>query len=152
VVEDRKLKDKTPESFAHVFQTKVRPALVLARTLRPESLKFLAFFSSVSGRVGNAGQADYSAANECLNKLAAHLDREWPCRVVAMNWGPWDCGLISDALRAAYTERGIRLIPPGAGSRACIDELRLRDTRAPEVVLACDARRIVDGGERPPDA
>jgi hypothetical protein len=68
-----------------------------------------------------------------------------------MNWGPWDGGLISEALRAAYTQRGIKLIPPSAGSRACIDELRLRDARAPEVVLACDARRIVDGG-RLPDA
>jgi NAD(P)-dependent dehydrogenase (short-subunit alcohol dehydrogenase family) len=58
VVEDRRLKDKTPESFAHVFQTKVRPAMVLAQALRPESLKFLAFFSSLSGRVGNAGQLD----------------------------------------------------------------------------------------------
>ncbi|HXV77905.1 MAG TPA: SDR family NAD(P)-dependent oxidoreductase, partial [Candidatus Polarisedimenticolaceae bacterium] len=98
VVEDRRLRDKTAESFARVFQTKVRPAMVLAGALRPESLQFLVFFSSVSGRFGNAGQADYSAANECLNKLAAHLDRVWSARVVAMNWGPWDCGLISEAL------------------------------------------------------
>jgi NAD(P)-dependent dehydrogenase (short-subunit alcohol dehydrogenase family) len=146
VVEDRWLKDKTPESFERVFQTKVKPAMVLARVLRPAGLKFLSFFSSVSGRFGNAGQADYSAANECLNKLAVHLDREWPGRVVAMNWGPWDCGLISDALRTAYTQRGIELIPVVAGSQAFIEELSRGDARAPEVVLACNARGLAHAG------
>jgi len=147
VVEDKRLRDKTPESFARVFQTKVRPAMILARHLRPESLRFLAFFSSVSARFGNAGQADYSAANECLNKLAAHLDREWPGRVVAMNWGPWDCGLISDALRSAYRQRGIELISPSAGSRAFMDELTLRTSGAPEVVLARNARQMARAGD-----
>ena len=142
VVEDRRLKDKTTESFERVFQTKVLSAMVLARTLRPEKLKFLAFFSSLSGRFGNAGQADYSAANECLNKLADHLDREWPGRVVAMNWGPWDGGLMSEALRKAYVQRGFDLISTLAGSRAFLAELSRCDTNAPEVVLACNAREI----------
>jgi hypothetical protein len=59
--------------------------------------------------------------------------------------------LISDALRAAYRERGIELIPPIAGSRAFIDELRLRDTRAPEVVLACNAREMARVSDETPD-
>jgi NAD(P)-dependent dehydrogenase (short-subunit alcohol dehydrogenase family) len=152
VVEDKRLRDKTIESFERVFQTKVQSALVLARTLRPEQLKFLAFFSSLSGRFGNAGQSDYSAANECLNKLADHLDHEWPCRVVAMNWGPWDGGLISEALRKAYVQRGIDLISTLAGSKAFFAELGRREANAPEVVLACNAREIGRADAGLPDA
>ncbi len=142
VIEDRRLRDKTSESLARVFETKVNGGLILARKLRPEKLKFLVLFSSVSGRFGNAGQADYSAANEFLNKLASHLNREWPGRVVAINWGPWDAGMISDELRSAYRERGIQLIPAAAGARSLLEELRLGKTADAEVVLACSARRI----------
>src|SRR5262249_47819771 len=73
VIDDRLLQDKTAESLTRVFTTKVSGALTLARKLRPEGLKFLAFFSSVAARIGNRGQGDYSAANEFLNKLADDL-------------------------------------------------------------------------------
>jgi NAD(P)-dependent dehydrogenase (short-subunit alcohol dehydrogenase family) len=87
---DSLLVGKSPEHFDRTFDTKVKPALVLMRELQPETLKFLAFFSSVSARWGNVGQTDYAAANEVLNKLASKLDREWPARVVSIAWGPWD--------------------------------------------------------------
>jgi malonyl CoA-acyl carrier protein transacylase/NAD(P)-dependent dehydrogenase (short-subunit alcohol dehydrogenase family) len=144
VVEDRWLRDKTPESLARVFETKANAAQILARKLRPEGLRFLVFFSSVSGRFGNAGQADYSAANEYLNKLADHLDREWPGRVVAVNWGPWESGMVSDGLRLAYAHRGIRLIEAEAGARALLAELGQVDSRVPEVILTCSPDRIAE--------
>jgi NAD(P)-dependent dehydrogenase (short-subunit alcohol dehydrogenase family) len=146
VIEDHWIRNKSAESFARVFDTKVRSALVLARTLRPEGLEFLGFFSSVSARFGNAGQVDYSAANEVLNKLADHLDRDWPGRVVSINWGPWDAGMVSDGLRAAYAERGIGLIPPPLGGRAFLEEIRRREEHASEVVLACNIRRLARAG------
>ncbi|MFV1957973.1 MAG: SDR family NAD(P)-dependent oxidoreductase, partial [Planctomycetota bacterium] len=146
VIEDRRLADKTSESFARVFETKVRPALVLARRLRPQGLAFLVFFSSVSGRFGNAGQVDYSAANEVLNKLADDLDRSWPGRVVSINWGPWDAGMLSEGLREAYRRRGIGLIEPEAGAAAFLDELARTAPGASEVVLACDVGRIEGAG------
>ncbi len=149
VVEDRRIEDKTAASCARVFDTKVRPALVLARRLDPERLRFLAFFSSVSGRFGNAGQADYSAANEVLNKLAADLDRRWPARVVAINWGPWDGGMLSDGLRRVYRERGIGLIDPADGSEAFLDEIRRTTERSPEVVWAVGAPALARGGTTP---
>jgi len=90
ILGDSLLQGKSPERFDRIFDTKVKPALTLARILQPESLRFLAFFSSVAARFGNAGQTDYAAANEFLNKLARKLDHEWPARVVAVGWGPWD--------------------------------------------------------------
>jgi NAD(P)-dependent dehydrogenase (short-subunit alcohol dehydrogenase family) len=78
VIEDKLLRDKTPESFDRVFGTKVDSALTLARRLDPARLKFFALFASITSRYGNRGQSDYAAANEVLSKLACDLDRKWP--------------------------------------------------------------------------
>ena len=142
VIEDKLIRDKTPESFANVFTTKVNSAVTLTRKLRSDSLKFLIFFSSVSGRFGNVGQSDYSAANEYLNKLAQHLDQSWPGRVVSINWGPWDAGMVSDQLRELYKARDIDLIPMAEGVRFFISELQLHGQNPPEVVITCSAKQI----------
>jgi len=124
VIEDKLIADKTPESFDRTFDTKADSAFLLARKLRPESLGHLIFFSSVSGVFGNRGQGDYAAANEVLCGLAARLDAEWPARVVAINWGPWDsAGMVSPVLRRQFEERGIDLIPPALGLRRLEEEL-----------------------------
>jgi NAD(P)-dependent dehydrogenase (short-subunit alcohol dehydrogenase family) len=149
VIEDKLIADKTPESFSRVFGTKVESALVLCQQLRPESLKFLAFFSSVSGRLGNLGQADYAAANEVLNKCAAATatgrwfdGRPWNGRAVAINWGPWDAGMISDELRKLYAARSIGLIPLDEGVDAFMNELQFAGPA--EVVLASWPASMVD--------
>jgi acyl transferase domain-containing protein/NAD(P)H-dependent flavin oxidoreductase YrpB (nitropropane dioxygenase family)/NAD(P)-dependent dehydrogenase (short-subunit alcohol dehydrogenase family) len=124
VIEDKLLDDKSPESFTRVLETKLTGAFVLSQKLRPESLKHLAFFSSVAGRFGNRGQCDYAAANEVLNKLARHLNARWPARVVALNWGPWEMkGMVSAEVRRQFAERGVGLLDPVCGSRALVDEL-----------------------------
>jgi acyl transferase domain-containing protein len=124
-IEDKLVEDKDPVSFARVVATKVVPAQVLVERLRSESLQFLVFFSSVSARFGNRGQGDYAAANEALNKLANVLDRSWPARVVAMNWGPWrSTGMVSPEVLQQFEARGVTLIPVQAGRRAFLDEVR----------------------------
>jgi NAD(P)-dependent dehydrogenase (short-subunit alcohol dehydrogenase family) len=124
VIEDKLIRDKVPDSFDRVFDTKVDSAFVLSRKLRPEHLRFLVFFSSVAGRFGNRGQGDYAAANEVLNKLAVTLDREWPCRVVAINWGPWDTeGMVSAEVRKQFAERGVQVISPAIGLRRLEEEI-----------------------------
>lgn len=135
IIEDKRIRDKTTASFANVFRTKVDSALTLARTLRPDRLRFLVFFGSVSGRFGNVGQVDYSAANEVLNKLADHLASRWAARVVCINWGPWESGMVGDELRRLYASRGIELIAVPDGTRAFLDELRVPDGSA-EVVIS----------------
>lgn len=148
IIEDKFIADKTPESFARVFGTKVDAVLTLAAHLRPESLRFIAFFSSVSGRFGNVGQSDYSAANEVLNKCAAAADgrwfdgRPWAGRAVAVNWGPWDAGMISDELRKLYASRDIGLIPLDEGVAAFVEELSF--VGPPEVVLASWSAELID--------
>jgi NAD(P)-dependent dehydrogenase (short-subunit alcohol dehydrogenase family) len=142
VIDDKRIADKTPASFAEVFRTKVDSAYTLARKLRPEELKFLVFFGSVSGRFGNVGQVDYSAANEVLNKLTNQLARTWPARVVCINWGPWDGGMVSPELRTLYAAKGIELIPVEEGVRALQNELRLPDHPSAEVVISCSVEQM----------
>jgi NAD(P)-dependent dehydrogenase (short-subunit alcohol dehydrogenase family) len=139
VIEDQRLVDKEPASFARVFSTKADSAVVLAQKLRPEGLKFLAFLSSVAGRFGNAGQVDYSAANEYLNKLACHLNRQWPGRVVALNWGPWNGGMVSPELARLMTARSVGLIAPEQGAKAFLEEIRCGDKSQAEVVIVAEA-------------
>ena len=124
VIEDRLIADKTPESFDRVVQTKADSAFVLSRVLRPDQLKVFALMSSVTATFGNRGQFDYAAANGVLNGFAARLSAEWPGRVVALNWGPWDgAGMASPEVRRQFLERGIEPIPPAAGVEAAIVEL-----------------------------
>jgi len=144
VIEDKLMRDKTQESYAKVFSTKVDSAVILAKKLRPESLKFCVFFSSIAGRFGNVGQSDYSAGNEFLNKLAQDLDRRWPGRVVAVNWGPWDAGMVSDELRKIYESRRMYLIPVADGVSRMEQELRMNGQARPEVLISCSVPVMVE--------
>ena len=124
IQEDALLAGKSVESFDRVYDTKVAPALALARTLRPEALRFLVFFSSVAARWGYAGGTDYAAANEVLNKLAGKLDREWPARVVSIGWGPWgEVGMATRYPPELMMQHGFAFIPPRVGCDLFLREL-----------------------------
>lgn len=141
IIEDKLVQDKSVESFERVLQTKTRSAFVLSRCLRPESLRFAVFFSSVAGRFGNRGQGDYAAANEVVNKLAVRLDRRWPTRVCSINWAPWDKrGMVSPELKREFMERGVGLLDPPAGRRALWEEIQQPRTAPPEVVVAASTQ------------
>jgi NAD(P)-dependent dehydrogenase (short-subunit alcohol dehydrogenase family) len=136
VIEDKLLRDKTPESFDRVFGTKVDSALTLARVLRPEKLKFFMLFASITSRYGNRGQSDYAAANEVLSKLACDLDRRWPGRVVSIAWGPWaQVGMVAD-LEKHLVARGLKLIEPEVGANFAVDEVIYGAKGEPEVLIA----------------
>jgi acyl transferase domain-containing protein len=142
VIQDKLIRDKTPESFDRVFGTKVDSALILSRHLRPESLRFCLFFASVAGRFGNRGQSDYAAANEVLTKLAAALDRRWPGRVASVVWGPWSSiGMVAE-LEAHLGQRGLQMIPPEVGPLFLVEELTHGRKGEVEVVIAGDVGQL----------
>ncbi|MEQ8787393.1 MAG: SDR family NAD(P)-dependent oxidoreductase [Pirellulaceae bacterium] len=143
VIEDKLVKDKTPESFDRVFGTKTDSAMILAEHLDPQRLKFLVFFASIASRYGNRGQSDYAAANEVLSKLAWQLDRKWPCRVVSIAWGPWSgLGMVSD-LEKHLTARGLKLISPTEGPQFLLDEINHGAKGQSEVMVAGGAENVV---------
>ena len=81
--------------------------------------------------------------------IPRHLDHEWPGRVVSINWGPWDGGMISDGLHTAYATRGIELIRAEDGARSLLEELCRDAAGEAEVVLTCTPERVARFDEPP---
>jgi len=135
-LEDRLIKDKKPEQFEKVFDTKVKGLKVLLEATRQDDLKYIICFSSVAARQGNKGQADYAMANEVLNKIAQQeaVTRN-DCKVIAFNWGPWDGGMVSPALKREFARNHIDLIPIDTGSMCMVREMIEDKTSPVEVVI-----------------
>jgi acyl transferase domain-containing protein/NAD(P)H-dependent flavin oxidoreductase YrpB (nitropropane dioxygenase family)/NAD(P)-dependent dehydrogenase (short-subunit alcohol dehydrogenase family) len=138
IIEDKLVREKSPESFDRVLQPKISGALTLARHLQPASLKFLVFYSSVAARRGSRGQTDYAAANEALNKMAVYLNACWPARVASINWGPWESGsgMVSAALQQSFEKAGVHVIRRPSGRLALAQELLYGRKQDAEVILA----------------
>ncbi|MBI9092755.1 MAG: SDR family oxidoreductase [Desulfobacterium sp.] len=134
VLEDRFIMDKNEAQFSRVFDTKVRGLENLLKATQGDTLKHLVLFSSIAARTGNRGQVDYAMANEVLNKTAqAQARTRKGCRVVAVNWGPWEGGMVTPLLKNKFQQMGIDLVPLKGGAQSLIDEM---ETRAPvEVVI-----------------
>jgi acyl transferase domain-containing protein/NAD(P)H-dependent flavin oxidoreductase YrpB (nitropropane dioxygenase family) len=147
VLEDKLIRDKTPESFARVFGTKVAGAWTLADKLRRD-VKFVVMFASISGTFGNRGQVDYAAANDALDKLALALSRKVDGRVVSIAWGPWaGAGMVSPVLAREYARRGIELIDAARGVDALIAELASGATDGQVILTAAEPRALVQRAE-----
>ena len=143
VLEDRLIVDKKPEQFERVFETKVKGLENLLTATSQDPLRHLVLFSSVTARMGNRGQADYAMANEALNKIAQRFAVHHPhCRVKAVNWGPWEGGMVSAALIQEFHRRGIELISIASGTRHLIAEMCRSDDPSVEVVVGASVSGV----------
>ena len=75
-------------SLRAVFGPKAVGALLLQCALQPMPLAACTMFSSIAALFYGASQANYAAANSCLDTLAL-VRRESGLRAVSMQWGPW---------------------------------------------------------------
>ncbi|MEA2079607.1 MAG: SDR family NAD(P)-dependent oxidoreductase, partial [Pseudomonadota bacterium] len=130
IIEDKAIKDKTPESWSRVVDTKVDGLFLISRHTRADLLKFLIVFGSVAGRYGNSGQSDYSTANELMNRLACQLHSRWDGRVKigVLNWGPWAAtrygkGMVTPETERKFAEKGVRLVSPEVGQQLFLGEI-----------------------------
>ncbi len=150
ILQDRLIVEKSAEQFQTVYDTKIKGLHSLLAALQNDDLRYLVLFSSVSARMGNQGQADYAMANEALNKIAAQQAGLRPqCKVVAINWGPWDGGMVTPALKRSFEGNGIRLIPIDQGAAAMVAEMGAPRDACVEVVIGGPLRpesdqRLVD--------
>jgi NAD(P)-dependent dehydrogenase (short-subunit alcohol dehydrogenase family)/acyl carrier protein len=137
VLADRRIEDLTDEQFQYVYSTKVTGLRNLLAATEKDPIKAIVLFSSSTGRFGRTGQIAYAAANEVLNKTAQRLKRTRPdCRTVAINWGPWQGGMVTPALAKVFEQEGIGLIPYAEGGETLFRELASSDGPAEVVVLA----------------
>ncbi len=141
VLADKKIVDKTDDQFRQVFSTKVEGLRALLQATRQDPLSYLCIFSSIAARFGNAGQCDYSMANEVLNKIAQveQQSRGDSCLVKSFNWGPWDGGMVTAALKRHFTSQGVSVIPQQAGAELFWRELAGLDRSSVELVVSATA-------------
>jgi NAD(P)-dependent dehydrogenase (short-subunit alcohol dehydrogenase family) len=141
VIEDRIIAEKTPESFQRVYGTKATGADALLTALEelPDGPAFSVLFGSISGVLGNRGQADYAAANDALQTLGSAWAARTGHRALTVHWGPWapaarHGGMVGPELARAYGRRGIGLIDPEEGTAALLRELAWGDPSTTAVV------------------
>ncbi|MET7572871.1 type I polyketide synthase [Streptomyces sp. NPDC005492] len=104
VVDDGLVSSLTADRLDRVLVPKVDAAWHLHELTRDRDLTLFAVFSSLSGILGNPGQANYAAANVFLDALM-QARRHAGLPGVSMAWGAWtqDVGLT-----AALTEADMR--------------------------------------------
>ncbi len=146
VLADRLIEDKTEEQFNNVYSTKVEGLQSLLSATNNDTLKLIVLFSSTTARLGRKGQVDYAAANEILNKQAAHEDKirnknRKTCKVLSVNWGPWDGGMVTPVLKKLFAEEGVGVIGLKAGADYLIQEI---ESDGPvETVILAEAENIL---------
>src|SRR5579875_1829375 len=93
------LETNTPEAAQSVISPKLDGALLLARALRARGRGTLILFSSTFAIAGGIGQADYCAANCCMDAVADLYCDSNP-RVLSIDWDGWQIGRWQDPLAA----------------------------------------------------
>ncbi|MCY7765553.1 non-ribosomal peptide synthetase [Bacillus inaquosorum] len=96
-IKDHFIVHKTKEEFQEVLQPKVSGLLHVDECSKDFPLDFFILFSSVSGCLGNAGQADYAAANTFMDAFAAYRSSLAASKkrfgsTISFNWPLWEEG------------------------------------------------------------
>ena len=149
VLADRLIADKTLEQFETVYATKIAGLRALLDAVGDDELRFMALFSSSTGRFGRTGQVDYAVANEVLNKIAQQQARLRPhCRVLSLNWGPWDGGMVTPGLKKLFAQEGVEVIGLQAGADYLLQELATPPGGPVELVIL-GSREVAASEELP---
>jgi len=131
------LPDKDPREFDLVLDVKCDGFFNLLHSIGEMPLGATVVFSSIAGRFGNAGQTDYSSANDLLCKITSNFRATRPAtRGIAIDWTAW--GGIGMATRGSIPKvmelAGIDMLPPEAGIPLIRRELTAGATRG-EIVI-----------------
>ena len=137
VLADRLIEDQTEQQFETVYTTKVQGIQSLLAATVPDKLKTVIMFSSSTARFGRRGQCSYAIANETLNKIAQrYATRNPECRTISINWGPWQGGMVTPALKTLFAGEGIEAIDLQVGARYLMQEINNPKNTTEITVLA----------------
>lgn len=133
VLSDGSITNQTWERFEEVLWPKILGAWHLHQATRRLDLDLFVLFSSATGVLGNAGQANHAAANAFLDQLAAHRRSLGLCGQ-AIAWGAWsDIGEAAEQRERIATQletTGTEWISPELGIRT-LDYLVSHDLKNP---------------------
>lgn len=116
VIKDARIANKNAEQVKQVLDAKIRSARNLDECTRYEKLDCFVAFSSLAALTGNAGQADYAAANAFLDDLAEYrqelvLQGKRSGQTLSVNWPLWEEGMQPDANVLRYLLENAGLLP-----------------------------------------
>ncbi|MFK0297377.1 SDR family NAD(P)-dependent oxidoreductase, partial [Streptomyces sp. NPDC090442] len=119
VLDDGVVDGLTPERFARVFAPKADAARHLDELTRDHPVTTFVLFSSISGSLGAAGQANYAAANAYLDALAERRIRQG-LPATSLAWGAWgQAGMAAaDAVENRMARGGVGAMDPELALRA----------------------------------
>ena len=136
--EPRLIEDLDEAAFARTLAPKVRGVLNVLGAIDTAKLRLFVTFSSIIGRMGLVGEADYALANEWLSQVTERVAAARPgCRCLAVESSIWSGVGMGQRLGRvdALIKEGITPITPDQGVAALCDLLR-RPLPATSVVLA----------------
>ncbi|MFF3914241.1 SDR family NAD(P)-dependent oxidoreductase [Streptomyces sp. NPDC001852] len=141
VLDDGVVAELTPERLARVLRPKADGAAHLHRLTADAQLDLFLLVSSAAGVVGNAGQANYAAANAFVDQLAFHR-RALGLPAVSLSFGAWAGeGLAAEHADLERMARlGHRALTPEQGRD--LVELALRRGAPHLVAWALDLPRL----------
>ncbi|MFD4628497.1 SDR family NAD(P)-dependent oxidoreductase [Streptomyces sp. NPDC058473] len=118
VIDDSLIATMTPDRLDTVLAPKADAAWHLHELTRDRDLAAFVLFSSGASVIGNAGQANYAAANAFLNTLAEHR-RAHGLAATSVAWGLWEsasggmAARLAEADRARILRTGVRGLDDG---------------------------------------
>ncbi|MBZ6107982.1 SDR family NAD(P)-dependent oxidoreductase, partial [Streptomyces olivaceus] len=138
VLRDATVANLTADRLGDVLRPKVDAAAYLHELTADAGLAAFVLFSSAAGTLGNAGQANYAAANAWLDALAHHR-RAQGRPAVSLAWGLWtEASEMTGALGSADVGRLDRtgLAPVSVAEGLALFDAALGADREPHLVPA----------------
>ncbi|SNT62377.1 Acyl transferase domain-containing protein [Streptosporangium subroseum] len=155
VLDDGLLADLTPGRLDAVLRPKADAVWNLHAATADRPLAAFVLFSSAAGLLGNAGQANYAAANTFTDAFAA-FRRAQGLPATSLAWGLWNtdegmAGNLTDADRRRLRRGGILPLEVGQGLALFDAALRADTALAVPVALSLPAlRATAENGMLPP--
>ncbi|MFI6040955.1 SDR family NAD(P)-dependent oxidoreductase [Nocardia sp. NPDC051321] len=89
VLDDGLIATLTEDQLTRVLRPKIAGTLILHELTEHLDLRFFVLMSSLAGVIGAAGQANYAAANSCMDAMA-RLRRSQGLAATSIAWGLWE--------------------------------------------------------------
>jgi polyketide synthase 7 len=143
VLDDGIVDALTPARLATVLAPKATAAAHLDELTADQDLDAFVLFSSIAGAVGSPGQANYAAANACLDAIAERR-RARRQTATSVAWGVWGGGGMANPAAAARARSGgVLAMPPQLAVTAL--DLVLAQDQPTAVVADVDWAKFTPG-------